>query len=306
MASRRILAIALVASWLVAPGTAVAQELGDKVPGSTGIDSGVQSKPGLLVGDRLGWYASNQARDQNGNVLPLKGFDLDVVANSFGANLTLRGPLATYLSATFAAPLAKISLNSNQPLTDVDRFGVGDFYLMPLQLGWLLGHFDVVTSYAIYIPSGRFEAAGGKGVSSGQVTNEFSLGGAVFFDREKRSRFSAMASYDLEGKKKGIDITRGDTITIQGGAGTQFSKVLDIGLAGYALWQVQDDRGADLPDALRGGRTRGFGLGPEAGWTISAIRTKVTARYEWDLGARARPMGRVLFIGAAFQAWAPG
>ena len=44
-----------------------------------------------------------------------------------------------------------------------------------------LPHFDVVTSYGIYIPTGQFDIRGGKGVSSGQWSNQFSLGGAVFF-----------------------------------------------------------------------------------------------------------------------------
>jgi hypothetical protein len=305
MAWRRLLAIAWVASTLFAPGLAWAQDLGHKFPGGIGIDAGVQNDPGFAIADRFGWYASSQIRDRNGNVLPVENPDLDIISNAFGIGLTLKVPLGTYVSAAFAFPLAHFSLSSDVPLTNVDRFGVGDFYLMPLKVGWRLGLFDVVSSYALYLPSGRFEAAGGKGVSGGQATHEFSLGGALFLDRERRWRASALASYDLYEKKHGIDITRGDNIQVQGGAGAQFYKVLDVGFAGYALWQVQDDQGADVSQIVRGSRDRVFGLGPEASLTLPVIRTKLTARYLWDIGAQSRPQGSVLFIGLDFKPWAP-
>jgi hypothetical protein len=46
-------------------------------------------------------------------------------------------------------------------------------------------------------------------------------------------------------------------------------------------------------------------VGPEIGITIPAIRGKLTARYEWDLGARSRPEGQVLVVGLSFLAWQP-
>ena len=81
--------------------------------------------------------------------------------------------------------------------------------------------------------------------------------------------------------------------------------MLDVGIAGFALWQVADDRGPDLPPALRGARERVLGIGPEIGITIPALRAKLTARYEWDLGARARPEGQVLVASLSFLAWRP-
>ncbi len=70
-------------------------------------------------------------------------------------------------------------------------------------------------------------------------------------------------------------------------------------MAGYALWQVRDDRGAGVPRALRGARTRVFGLGPEVNVLIPPLKTRVDVRYEWDLGARTRPSGRIMVISVA-------
>jgi hypothetical protein len=70
-----------------------------------------------------------------------------------------------------------------------------------------------------------------------------------------------------------------------------------VGLAAYALWQVRDDRGADLPEPLRGARDRAFGLGPEIDITVAPIRSRITLRYCRDVVVNARPLGQVLVVG---------
>jgi len=100
------------------------------------------------------------------------------------------------------------------------------------------------------------------------------MGGTLFFDNERAFRLSALASYNLYHQKVGIDITRGDTVQLQGGLGGRLFQVVDVGLVGYALWQVADDRGSDLPLALRGRARASFGLGPEIGITIPALRAR--------------------------------
>ncbi|XXF76272.1 transporter [Myxococcaceae bacterium GXIMD 01537] len=302
---RILLAGALVAAGLLYPAAASAQDLGHKFPGGIGVDAGVQHASGLYLVDRLVYYSASRLRDRNGQVVAVPGFALDVVANAVGVSGTLQWRTGLYLTATIAAPLAHLSVNTDEPLANVDRFGLGDVYVMPLQLGLRLSRFDVVASYGIYIPTGHFELHGSKGVSSGQWSNQFSLGGAVFFDSNRRGRASALVSYDLNFRKRNIDITRGDTVQIQGGAGVLLWKVLDIGVAGYALWQVRDDRGTALPDALQGARDRVFGFGPELNVQIPQLRTKVGARYEWDIGARARPQGGVLAVTVSVLAWKP-
>ena len=131
------------------------------------------------------------------------------------------------------------------------------------------------------------------------------MGGTFFFDDERALRLSALASYNLYHRKLGLDVTRGDSVQIQGGLGGKLFQVLDLGVVGYALWQVRDDSGSDLPVALRGAREQVFGVGPEIGITIPALRAKLTARYAWDLGAQARLEGQVLVVSLSFLAWRP-
>ena len=68
------------------------------------------------------------------------------------------------------------------------------------------------------------------------------------------------------------------------------------------MWQVRDDRGADLPAALRGARDVALGLGAEADYTVARIRSRFTVRYCRDVVAKSRPLGRILVVGVVVVA----
>ena len=101
-------------------------------------------------------------------------------------------------------------------------------------------------------------------------------------------------------RKRGIDVRRGDMLQLQGGAGANVARTVVAGVAGYALWQVTPDRGADIPPSLRGERTRVFGLGPEVDVIIPRWRTRVALRAEHELGVTSRPQGNVISLSAAY------
>src|SRR4029079_16273016 len=110
-------------------------------------------------------------------------------------------------------------------------------------------HFDVVTSYGVYVPTGQAQRAG---VGERQWSHQVSAGGTVFFDQHRGWRLSALAGYDHYQKKIRIDIRRVDTVQIQGGFGGPIFRFIDAGVAAYTLWQVKNDSGSDLPLVLRG------------------------------------------------------
>lgn len=289
---------------VVAPA-ARAQDLGHKVLGGIGIDAGTQPEPGLYISDRLLRFDSHTLRDRRGKKVPLEGLDIDAVANVIGASLTLKPRGAPYLSFAFGIPMAEVSLNVDDPRINLDRSGFGDLFVQPLKVGWRRPNFDVVASYAFYAPTGRFEPRGGGGVGRGFWTNQLSIGGAIRGQPLRRARASALVSYDINGPKRKIDIQRGNTIQVQGGAGMRVIGPVDLGVAGFALWQVTDDRGSDIPPALRGARDRVFGLGPEIDILIPKLGMRLDLRSEWEFGARSRPQGRILVASLTALAWRP-
>jgi hypothetical protein len=287
--------------------SAFAQDLGHKLPGLLGLDAARIPEPGLYLVDRLAIYEAEKLRDRNGNLVPTAPFNMLGRANGFGVSYTAKiSGNSMFLTMTSGGPIAQVKLNiENRPEIGVDRLGLGDFYIEPFRLGWRKRRFDLVTSYSIYLPTGRSPLAGGKGISSGQVTHEFSSGGSVYF--KDRSHFmTALASYQLNTRQRGIDITRGDSVQIQGGIGTKlFRESAETGVAGYALWQVRDDRGTELPLVLTGARDRVYGLGPEGAVLIKTIQGQLRVRYEWDFGVRARPQGHILVVGINFLVHRP-
>lgn len=279
------------------------QDIGHKLLGGVGIDAGVQSDTGLYIATRVVRYDARQLRDRSGAAVPVKGFDLEALGATLGSALVIRpaGDYAPYLSFAISVPVAKISLNSDDPRIAIDRSGFGDVYIQPLKAGWRLTRFDAVGSYSVYAPTGRFEPRGGSGIGRGFWTQELSLGGAVFLHGDRSRRLSALASYDINSRKQGIDITRGNTLQVQGGAGLSITNATTLGAAGYALWQMTADRGTALPAVLRGQRDRVFGLGPEVQFTFPALGLRAEARVEFDFGVRSRPRGDVIVGGLTYR-----
>jgi hypothetical protein len=296
--------IAPVALCIAAEPGRAQQQLGTKVMGGLGIDAGTQGPPGFFVLDRALQFTANKVRGRNGEVLPIQGLDIRVRANALGVAYTFATRTAAYLTAGAAVPVARVSINSDNPVAAVDRWGLGDLFVQPVKAGWRNARSDIVAGYSFFAPTGKFEPGGGS-VGRGFWTHQLSLGGAMYADTTRTSRASALMSYELNQRMRGIDITRGNLLTIQGGAGANIFKAFVAGVAGYALWQVGDDRGADLPPALIGVRTRSFGLGPEIGVVIPSLRLRGEFRYEWDFGVRARPQGQVAAGALGYQAWSP-
>ena len=290
------------AQFLASGATLADGELGHRVLGSVGLDAGNQPAEGVYAGNRFFHYAADRLLDRRGEPLPVKGLDIDAYANVIGVSGTIKPEGWPYLSAAFAVPIAWLSTKADVPPTDIGRSGLGDIFVQPLMIGWRSPRFDAVSSFSFYAPTGQLNR---EGLGQPQWAQQVSLGGTVFFDDERGFRLSALASYNHYHKKLSIDLTRGDTVQLQGGIGGRFFRILDLGVAAYALWQVADDQGSALPPAARGARERGYGLGPEIGVTVPALRAKLTARYEWDLGARARPEGQVLVISFSFLGWPP-
>ena len=277
-----------------------AQDLGHKLPGLIGLEAGKVPPPGLYLIDRLVSYEADELRDRRGTLIPVADLQLLGRSNAVGLSYTIQLPRrTTSFTMTAAAPLARLRLNvHDRPEASFDRFGLADIYIQPALLGWRLERVDLVTSYGLYLPTGTSPLAGGTGLSTGQVTHQFSAGGSIYANSDRTSFVTALASYDANLRKRGIDITRGDTLNIQGGAGTNlFNRVVEAGVAFNSLWQVRADRGADLPVVLRGARDRVYGFGPDVAVMIKAIQSQLRFRYEWDRGVRSRPKGNVLVVG---------
>jgi hypothetical protein len=215
-----LLTVAGCAAILFAAEISSAQDLGHKLPGMIGLDAGKIPEPGLYFTDRVLSYRADELRDRRGDVIPIEDLQMRAFANAFGVSYTFKLSQSFSLTSTAAAPLARLSLqNHDRPEASFDRFGLGDVYLQPARLGWRRPNFDVVMSYSLYLPTGTSPLAGGQGLSQGHVTHEVSAGGSIYGGRSRTAFLTALVSYDHNLRKRDVDLTRGDTVQIQGGAG---------------------------------------------------------------------------------------
>jgi hypothetical protein len=284
------------------PTPSRAQDLGHKLAGSIGLDAGTQPEPGLYLADRTLYYRADRIYDRDGNPIAVEGLSIEAVGTALGVAAVFAIPNTPIRAAgSFAVPLAASRVRSEQPFAHVDRFGLGDIAFQPLQLAlhWPAG--NVVVEYAVYLPTGRFEPKGGN-VSRGHITHQFSLGGTAGLGPARRWFASALLSYDINHRKRGFDVTRGDTVQLEGGAGVRPWPVFELGVAGYALAQVEDDHGSQLPEALRGARERSYALGPELALQIPSLGVALRLRCEFEFGATSRPSGQLLVFGISFAA----
>lgn len=286
-------AIFLVLAVTASTAHAQVQDLGHRFPAGAGLDAGTQVGEGVYVGDRFVSVAYDELRDRDGREIPVSGLDIDAYANVLGLSGTKRLD-GLYVTAALAVPVVKLSLRSELPEASIDRLGLGQVFVEPLQLGTRLAHVDAIASYSVYAPTSQGERSR---LGRPQWSHQLAAGGTWFLDERRGWRVSALASYVHNEKKRGIDITRGDSVLVQGGAGGRVLAGVDLGVAGYALWQVTDDRGADLPATLRGARERAFGIGPELDVAVPALRSRLGARLTWDLDGRVRPVGTILLVG---------
>src|SRR5262249_44794523 len=140
-------------------------------------------------------------------------------ANALGVAYTFAPRSSPYLTVAAGAPLAHVSVNSDEPFASVDRWGFGDIFVQPIKVGWRRATYDAIAGYDFFAPTGQFEPRRGVGVGRGYWTHQFSVGGALFSDTTRAMRASALMSYDLNEKMRGIDITRGNMLSVQGGGG---------------------------------------------------------------------------------------
>jgi hypothetical protein len=185
-------------------------------------------------------------------------------------------------------------------------FGISDAYVRPVSLGWHMKQADVIAGYGLYLPTGRYEDGASDNRGLGMWTHEFLLGTTVYFDGERKWHASATAFAELNSKKKDSETKVGDIVTLEGGAGRSFlGGGVNVGAAYYAQWKLSHDTidAGPLGTVKALHRYRVYGLGPEVTLPIVAkqrLIALVTARYQWELGARSTLEGETFNVYATF------
>jgi hypothetical protein len=278
----------LVALATGAASPVYAQLAGEHALPAFGLKAATQPPPGAFLAPTWFHWNVNSIVGRDGGEVPI-----DLQVNSlalFAWVVTPKKLLGGTYGFQAVVPLVSNALELPRlGYENSTSLGLGDIYLMPVNLGWHTPRADFIAGLALYFPTGTYEPGGSANRGMGMWTFEISGGSTLYFDRGQKWHLSALAFYEVHTSKEDQDLTPGSILSIEGGLGGTFLKgALSAGLAYGAQWKMTDDSGDDFPPSVLPGRNHIYTLGPEVSftgfykppWLIS-----LTARYLWDVGA---------------------
>lgn len=280
---------------------------GGHILGAMGLQSGTQTPENTLSVYVPGYfYSASSLRNANGDkaiVNPNINMFITGVGASYVSDFKILG--ANY-GATVLLAFASNRIQGNT-LDSKTSIALTDTYIVPVQLGWHNKRADFVFSYQIYLPTGKFDMGASDNSGLGMFMNEFSAGTTLFFNDKKTVHFSALASYEINGKKKDTDIKTGDLLSIEGGLGKTFymmnpektapKGILNAGLIYYLQYKVTNDQ---IPVPVFGtietNKDRVGGIGAEINYFHIGCSTSAGFRWIAEVEAINRFQGNTFFL----------
>lgn len=284
-----------------------AQLKGGHILGAMGLQSGTQTPENTLSVYVPGYfYSASSLRNADGDK-SIANPDLNMFITGVGASYVSDFKI---LGANYGASVL-LAFASNRiqgnTLDSKSPFALTDTYVVPIQLGWHHKRADFVFSYQIYLPTGKFDLGASDNSGLGMFMNEFSAGTTLFFNDKKTFHFSALASYEINGKKKDTDIKTGDLLSIEGGLGKTFymmnaektapKGILNAGLIYYLQYKVTNDQ---IPVPVFGtietDKDRVGGIGAEVNYFHIGCSTSAGFRWIAEVEAINRFQGNTFFL----------
>ncbi|MDQ8011377.1 MAG: transporter [Flavobacterium nitrogenifigens] len=283
-----------------------AQLKGGHILGAMGLQSGTQAPEKTLSVYIPGYiYAASSLRDADGD--KVGDPNLTMFITGVGANYVSDFKI---LGANYGASILLAGASNTIQGSYVDSksdFAFTDMYIQPVQLGWHNKRADFVFSYQMYLPTGKYEVGGSNNSGLGMFMNEFSAGTTLYFNDKKTFHFSALAAYEINGKKKDTDIKTGDILSIEGGLGKTFycmnaektapKGIFNAGLIYYLQYKVSDDK-IPVGNAfiIEPDKDRVGGLGAEVNYLHLGCMTSAGFRWIGEVSAVNRFQGNTFFI----------
>src|SRR6476469_562940 len=203
---------------------AIAQERGQYIPGTGGLNSGLQTPEGITYANLFTWYPSTKFKDQNGNKAAIN-FDLDLLVD---LNLVAYTTKAKFLGANYGMSVALPIVNSPVSLprlgAGISPTGLGDLYVEPINLGWKLKKADVKVAYGFVAPTGRFDEFGSDTTTTDYWGHEITFASTIYLDKTKLTQFSFNTNWEFHQKKRYEDLKVGNDMPLKAVVGKIFVK----------------------------------------------------------------------------------
>jgi hypothetical protein len=270
---------------------------GESYPnGAEGIKCGTLPPPGFYYKMYNAYVTADDMIDEHGDELPLD-FDAEIFVNVhrflwLSKDIKIFG--AGY-GANIIIPIWYKSIEVGAFDYDDSSWELGDIIIEPIDLVWHGPNYDIGAAIAFFLPTGDHEELSDPGED--MYTTMFTLGGTYYPDKAKTWSFSLLARYEVHSEKRNTesrpggwdtDLNPGDDFHFEWGIGKTLAKVWDVGLVGYAQFQVQHDHGTGADTHLE----QAFGIGPEVSVFCTPLKTFFSLRSLWEFGVEGRSTGR--------------
>lgn len=257
-----ILRACLVAvAWVSA--TALAKEGGDQYPnGAENWFAGAVPPPGDYFINYFG-HVSGTLRDGSGNkVVAPNGKDISLSA-TFDALRYVKVTNTTLLGASYgwAAILPIVDLSIDAAGAKAGRTGIGDATITPLILAWHSPEWHHAVGLDLNLPTGAFNRNDPPGRNIG--ANYYSIEpvfGVTYLGKDGWE-VSGKFMYNWKTKNKDTDYQSGDEFHMDYLVGKHLGP-WSVGLSGYYLKQLTDDKQGGVKVGTDGNRGQVFAIGP--------------------------------------------
>jgi hypothetical protein len=311
----RSLAAVVVAGMLslALAGDAHAQLKGHYIPGFTGLQNGTQTPPGISLALPVYFYTTDDIRDGSGRSIGIR----PRITSTFTGPVLAWVTNVKVLGANLGGAVVPIAFIKTRIETDTlgkpGSFAFTDIELQPLQLGWHVSRADIVTGYALFMPTGRWKLGGDDNSGLGMWSHLLQLGSTLHLDDKHAWTFSALGTYELHSHKKNTGLRTGDIITVEGGLGKSLyrisaaggtpvpSRITNVGLVYYGQFKVTADRAGALTPVLGKSKDRVFGAGIEGNVIFPKSGVVLGLRAAPEFGTRTRTQGWTILFTAAYE-----
>jgi hypothetical protein len=288
---------------LLTSGTAAAQVRGVYPTGMSAMNAGAAPAPGWGYSNLFIANTRDERVGSDGETLTTgeQSVLLDLNTFSWGsADIIVAG-------ARFGAA-ATIILSRNSLESDIEGSlggggGLGDLFIQPIILGWTKGQYDWRAGYGIVAPTGQYVAGADDNVGAGYWTHALSSGVTFHLPGERRDALSAFLMYELHDKQETTDVSPGDTLTLDASWMHTVARWTDrraqLGLAGYAQWQLSDKRGPDVTPEEARDHYRVYALGLAVSVGLPGGRSSAAVKLFREFGARSTFEGYSIQLSAA-------
>ena len=193
-------------------------------------------------------------------------------------------------------PFAYKNISAGLPIGDGHNFNLADIQVEPLLLSWHLKQFDVAAGYAVWVPTGEFNADTPvhqlTSPGSGFWTQMLTLGGVWYPDEKKTWAISLLNRYEINTEQNHTDVTPGNMLTMEWGLSKTVCPNVDVGFIGYYQQLVTKDSGSGASSDY----SNVVGLGPEISAFCSKLGVFTSVRYAYEVTAHDRPQGQTIVL----------